>query len=76
MLLGLETTGAVASRNGSHILRYGKIIPVEQVVAEIEAVTQEDVLRVAQRLIKTEALNLSLIGPYKDQAAFRDLLVI
>lgn len=76
MLLSLETTGAVASRNGSLMLRYGKIIPVEQVVAEIEAVTQEDVLRVAQRLIKTEALNLSLIGPYKDQAAFRDLLVI
>jgi predicted Zn-dependent peptidase len=74
MLLGLETTGAVASRNGSHILRYGEIIPVEQVVAEIEAVTREDVLRVAGRLIRPEALNLAVIGPYKSRAPFRKLL--
>lgn len=74
MLLGLETTGAVASRNGSHILRYGKIIPVEQVVAEIEAVTREDVLRVANRLIRPDALVLAVIGPYKSKAPFRKLL--
>jgi predicted Zn-dependent peptidase len=76
MLLGLETTGAVAWRNGSHVLRYGEVIPVEQVVAEIEAVTQEDVLRVARRLITTDALNLALIGPYRSEAPFRDLLVL
>jgi predicted Zn-dependent peptidase len=66
--------GAVASRNGSHILRYGKVIPVEQVVAEIEAVTREDVLRVANRLIRPEALVLAVIGPYKSKAPFRRLL--
>ena len=74
MLLGLETTGAVASRNGSHILRYGQVVPVEQVVAEIEAVMQDDVLRVANRLIRCEALNLAVIGPYKSKAPFRSLL--
>ena len=76
MLLGLETTGAVAARNGSHIARYGDIVPVEQVVAEIEAVTQEDILRVAQRLIRPEALNLAVIGPYKSESAFRALLAL
>lgn len=74
MLLGLETTGAVAWRNGSHMLRYGEVIPVEQVVAEIEAVTGEDVRRVAQRLIRADALNLAVIGPYDDEATFRSLL--
>ena len=47
ILLSLEDTWSVASRNGSHQLRYGRVIPVEQVVAEVEAVTREDVLRVA-----------------------------
>jgi predicted Zn-dependent peptidase len=76
MLLGLEDTWSVASRNGSHILRYDAVIPVEQVVAEIEAVTQEDVLRVAQRLIRTDALSLALIGPYSDEDSFRSLLTV
>jgi predicted Zn-dependent peptidase len=76
VLIGLEDTWSVASRNGSHILRYNEVIPVEQVVAEIESVTQEDVLRVAQRLIRPETLYLSVIGPYEDEQAFRDLLVV
>lgn len=76
MLIGLEDTWSVASRNGSHILRYDKVIPVEQVVAEIEAVTKDDVLRVAQRLIKSEALYLAVIGPYDQEQSFRDLLTI
>ena len=76
MLLGLEDTWSVASRNGSHILRYDEVIPVEQVVAEIEAVSQDDVLRVAQRLITTDALYLAVIGPYPDEASFRELLKI
>ncbi|MBV9792245.1 MAG: insulinase family protein [Chloroflexi bacterium] len=74
MLIGLEDTWSVASRNGSHILRYDSVIPVEQVVAEIEAVTREDVLRVAQRLITPESLYLAVIGPYDDEAMFTDLL--
>jgi predicted Zn-dependent peptidase len=76
MLLGLEDTWSVAARNGSHILRYDEVIPVEQVVAEIEAVTQEDVLRVAGRLIKPEALNLAVIGPYQEEQSFQQLLTI
>ena len=76
MLLGLEDTWSVAGRNGSHILRYDRVIPVEQVVAEIEAVTQEDVMRVAARLIHPNALNLAVIAPKVDEAAFRALLTI
>jgi predicted Zn-dependent peptidase len=66
ILLSLEDTWSVASRNGSHQLRYGRVIPVEQVVAEIEAVTRADVLRVAQRVLREEALHLAVIGPYDD----------
>jgi predicted Zn-dependent peptidase len=67
ILLALEDTWSVASRNGSHQLRYGRVIPVEQVVAEIEAVTRADVLRVAQRVLREEAMHLAVIGPYQEQ---------
>lgn len=76
VLIGLEDTWSVASRNGAHILRYDTVIPVEQVVAEIEAVTRDDVLRVAQRLITPDALYLAVIGPYEDEAKFKQLLTV
>ncbi len=66
MLLSLEDTWSVAARNGSHQLRYGKVIPVEQVVAEVEAVTCADVLRVAHRVLQNDALYLAVIGPYDE----------
>jgi predicted Zn-dependent peptidase len=64
LLLSLEDTWSVAARNGAHLLRYGHVIPLEQVVAEVEAVTAADVLRVAQRLIRPAAMHLAVIGPY------------
>ncbi len=76
MLIGLEDTWSVASRNGAHILRYNEVIPVEQVVAEIEAVTHDDVQRVAQRLIRPDALYLAVIGPYDDDQRFAELLSV
>ncbi len=62
MLLGLEDTWSVANRNARHELRYGQVIPVEQIVAWIEAVTLEDIQRVAQRLIRPDNLYLAIIG--------------
>jgi predicted Zn-dependent peptidase len=66
ILLSLEDTWSVASRNGSHLLRYGHVVPVEQVVAEVEAVTADQVQHVARRLLRPEALHLAVIGPYED----------
>jgi predicted Zn-dependent peptidase len=74
MLLNLEDTWSVASRNGSQLLNYGRVISVEQTVAEIEAVTQEDVRRVTQRLIRDDALHLALVGPFEEAAPFEDTL--
>lgn len=76
ILLSLEDTWSVASRNGSHMLRYGRVIPVEQVVAEVEAVTRQDVLRVAQRVLREEAMHLAVIGPYESPDRLRDLLTL
>jgi predicted Zn-dependent peptidase len=64
LLLSLEDTWSLAARNGAHQLRYGRVIPLEQVVAEVEAVTAADVLRVARRLIRPAVMHLAVIGPY------------
>ncbi|GAB4111342.1 MAG: pitrilysin family protein [Roseiflexaceae bacterium] len=64
ILLSLEDTWAVAARNGSHQLFYGEVLPIEQVVAEVDAVTIEAIERVIERLLHKDALHLAIIGPY------------
>ncbi|MDW8146623.1 MAG: pitrilysin family protein [Roseiflexaceae bacterium] len=76
ILLSLEDTWAIASRNGSHQLRYGCVIPIEQVVAEVETVSREDVLRVAQRVLRNEHLHVAVIGPHEDAAGLEKLLTV
>ncbi|NJM06149.1 insulinase family protein [Candidatus Gracilibacteria bacterium] len=76
MLLSLEDTWSVAARNGAHLLRYDAVVPVEQVVAEVEAVSVADVARVAQRLIRSEQLHVAVVGDYdaQDEADIRTLV--
>jgi predicted Zn-dependent peptidase len=64
MLISLEDTWSVAARNGAHLLRYGTVIPVAQVVAEVEAISADDVARVAQRLIHSDQLHVAVVGDY------------
>jgi predicted Zn-dependent peptidase len=46
----------------------------DEVIAGIEAVTADDVRRVAQDLIADNALRLAVIGPFEDADRFEQLL--
>src|SRR5438128_8327608 len=46
----------------------------EEILAELDKVTAEDVTRVAQDLIEQQGLNLAVIGPFDDAARFEKLL--
>jgi predicted Zn-dependent peptidase len=46
----------------------------EEVLAELDKVTAEDVQRVARDLIENQALRLAVIGPFDDPARFERLL--
>jgi predicted Zn-dependent peptidase len=61
--LSLETAFSVGQRNGELLLTKGKIESVDDVVAQIEAVTAEDVRKVAQRVIQRDKLHCSVVGP-------------
>src|SRR6478735_8446028 len=52
----------------------GRAPEPEEVLAGIEAVTAEDVQRVAQELIRDEAIRLAVIGPFEDADRFEKLL--
>ncbi|MBW8483651.1 M16 family metallopeptidase [Actinomadura parmotrematis] len=65
MVLGLEDTGSRMSRIAKSELVYESLLPVDEVLARIEAVTLDDVLAVAQDVL-TRPQALTVIGPFGD----------
>ena len=50
------------------------VLEPDEVIAGVDAVTADDIQRVAQDVIASNGLNLALIGPFEDEASFRELL--
>jgi predicted Zn-dependent peptidase len=52
----------------------GEAIEPEKLLAELDAVTVEDVQRVAQDLIERDRMHLAVIGPFDSEDRFRSAL--
>ncbi len=65
--LSLESPMALAQRTGELLLMLGEIEPIDDIVDRLQAVTAEDVQRVAQRLFRDDNLSMSLVGPGADE---------
>src|SRR6185437_9042174 len=76
MALRLEDTHSVASWLGGQELLCRQIESLDEVMAHFDAVTAEDVQRVAGRLFRSEWLRLAVIGPHKDASEFEALLAV
>ena len=73
-VLGLESPqGLIVYGLRKEVLE-GRAPDPEEILAELDAVTVEDVQRVAQDVIADERLRLALIGPFDDAAHFDALL--
>ena len=71
--LGLESTNAMASWLGQQELLAGRIRPVAEVVAAVDAVDTAAISRVAKRVLD-QPIQLSVIGPFSSDAKFRALI--
>ena len=68
--LDLEGSDDYANYYGfQEVLRESVLVPAEH-IKKIEAVTAEQIKRVAEDIFKEKGLNLSLIGPFKDDKKF------
>jgi predicted Zn-dependent peptidase len=72
--LSLETPMALAHRAGESLLTIGEIEPIEEVVAKLEAVTADDVMRVARRLFRRDGVSAAAVGPGVSQEEMETLL--
>jgi predicted Zn-dependent peptidase len=74
LALGLEDTFSVAAWYGGQEALMGRIEELDDVMTKLDAVTAEDVQRVARRIFSDEWLRLATIGPHKSAEPLQRLL--
>ena len=72
--LGQENTGAVSGWYGAQELELNEIHELDEELDYFDAVTREDIQRVAERIFAEEWIRLALIGPHQDAETFEQLL--
>jgi predicted Zn-dependent peptidase len=76
--LQMEDSFSVASWIGRQESLEDRVLSVDEVLQEVDAVTAADIQRVAQRLIRQDKLNLAVIGPFdaRQEERFGSLLTL
>lgn len=70
VLLSLESTDARMHRLGACVMGEEPLLPIDEVIARIDSVTQGDLAALASELFAAERLSVAGIGP--DEAAFAE----
>ena len=74
LYLGLETSDSFAEYCSYQEVLNKPIKTPEQVIAEIQAVTLEDVKKIANKIFQDKNLNLAMVGRFKDKNEFLPIL--
>ena len=72
--LSLESTMALGQRAGESLLTLGEIEPIDSVVEKLRAVSSEDIMRVARRILRREKAAVALVGPESQEEALTGIL--
>jgi predicted Zn-dependent peptidase len=72
--LRMEDTAAVAAWLGTGESLLPRILTVDEVIEKLEAVTTEDILRVARRCARPDQVRLALLGPFRSRTRFERML--
>jgi len=76
LFLDVESTDSLANFLGLQEVLTKKVFPPEEVAKKIEAVSADDIMRVAKEIFKNERLNMALIGPYKEDTEFKKVFTL
>lgn len=71
MMLRMEDSRSVVMWQGGQEMLLDKVLTVDEVVDAIDAVTVDDVNRIARDMVKEDQLNLAIVGPFRSDRRFR-----
>ena len=72
--LRMEETGSVASWLGTGESLLPRILTVDEVIERLDALTAEDLLRVARKYVRPELARLAVLGPFRSRLRFERML--
>lgn len=72
--LGLESSDSLAMYYGGQEVLKKDLKKPEEIIKEIKSVTAEEIKFVVERIFKDEGLNLAIVGKFKDEKEFKDIL--
>jgi predicted Zn-dependent peptidase len=72
--LRMEESGAVAAWLGTGESLLPRILTVDEVIERLDAVTVDDLLRVARRYLRPELARLAVLGPFRSRLRFERML--
>lgn len=74
LMLASESNDNQMVRMAQNETHFGRYIPMEEIINNIEAVTEDDILELAESLFQNNRFALTLLGPVIDKHAFDDIL--
>ncbi len=74
LILGLETSDALALFYGGQEVLRRSIMSPEELLKAIQSVSRKDIVNVANSVFQNSKLNLAIIGPYKNKTEFEKIL--
>jgi predicted Zn-dependent peptidase len=72
--LRMEETGSVASWLGTGESLLPRILTVDEVIERLDALTAEDLLRVARKYVRPDLARLAVLGPFRSRLRFERML--
>ncbi|MFC1978828.1 M16 family metallopeptidase [Chloroflexota bacterium] len=76
LLIRMEDTSNISMWLGGQDLLKNYILTIDEIVSIIDAITADDIQRVAQDIFVPEKLNASIVGPVNDHKQIEDILTI
>jgi len=73
-LPNIDISISLGQRAGELLLTMGEIEPIESVVEKLRAITADDILRVARRIVQAGKLVLAVVGPDVQSEELAELL--
>lgn len=76
LMIASESNDNQMVRMAQNETHFGRFIPLEEVINNIEAVTEDDILELAESLFQDYRFSLTLLGPVTDKHEFDDILSV
>lgn len=74
LMIASESNDNQMVRMAQNETHFGRYIPMDEVINNVEAVTEEDILELAESLFQNNRFALTLLGPVADKHVFDDIL--